>query len=169
MKIVGASEDCLETSEQQRHRQHVLTVMGKDRIQDVRITVAQPGEVSAWNQPSRQVVGAMQVEYRLLDGLQCAVRQSRLENAASHRQEVEVRWYRPLGAAHHEAGLQQRPVETAAVVADEHAGLADALPDRPEERILLVEVAEKVLGERQTVRLAPREPDEEGDGAGATG
>src|SRR5437016_853548 len=169
MKVVRASEDRLEASEQQRHRQNVLTVMGEDWIKDVGITVAQPGEVSARNQTSRQVVGAMQVEYCLLDGLQCAVRQSRLENAASHRQEVEVRWCPPLGAAHHEAGLQQRPVETTAVVADEHAGLADALSDRPEERILLVEVAEKVLGERQTVRLAPGEPDEEGDGAGATG
>src|SRR2546430_757618 len=32
-----------------------------------------------------------------------------------------------------------------------------------------IAVAEKVLGERQTVRLAPGKPDEEGDGAGATG
>jgi len=66
--------------------------VGEDRIKDVGITVAQPGEVSARNQTARQVVGAMQVEHRLLDGLQCAVRQSRLENAAGHGQEVEVWW-----------------------------------------------------------------------------
>jgi hypothetical protein len=65
--------------------------MGKDRIQHARITVAQPCEVPARDQTSRQVVRAMQVEYRLFNGLQRAVRQARPENAAGETQEVEVR------------------------------------------------------------------------------
>src|SRR5207302_5598538 len=60
----------------------------------------------------------------------------------------------------------QRPVEAATVVTDQHAGVADALADRPEQRALLVEVAEEILDERQSIPVAPGETDQKCDGAG---
>src|SRR5436309_8622984 len=60
------------------------------------------------------------------------------------------------------------PVETAAVVTYQHARIPDALPDRPQQRTLLVEVAEEILHQPQTVPVAPGEADHEGDRAGAT-
>src|SRR5713101_5344817 len=90
MKVVRTSKHCLEARQQQHHRQDVLAVMGEDRIEDIGITVAHPREVAARDQTPRQVIRAMQVEHRLLDGLQRAVRQAWPENAAGQREEIEV-------------------------------------------------------------------------------
>ena len=70
MKIVGTSQDCLEARQQQRHRHDILAVVGEDRIQDMGIAIAEPGEVPARDQTARQVIRAMQVEHDLLNGLQ---------------------------------------------------------------------------------------------------
>ena len=91
MKVVGAAQKCLEASEQQHHRQHVLAVVGEDRIEGIAIAVAQPREVPARDQTPWQVIRAMQVEDRLLDRLQGAVRQARPENAPGECEQVEMR------------------------------------------------------------------------------
>src|ERR1700682_2859284 len=147
MHLVGPSKQDREAREQQRHREHVLLVVTKDRLERSRVTLAKPREVAAPGLAAGQVVGAMQVEHTLLDGLQRTVRQTRPKDAPRQRQQVEMRWRWPLCPPHDEPGLQEWPVEAAAVVAHEDTRLVDALAHGPEQRLLLVEVAEEVLGE----------------------
>src|ERR1700682_3538107 len=78
-------------------------------------------------------------------------------------------WRGPYGTAQNQPSLQERPIKAAAVVADQHTGLADALTDRPQECLLLVEVAQKVLGEGQAVPVTPGETDQKSDRASAAG
>src|SRR2546421_5820199 len=69
MHFVGVAEHRLEARQQHHHGEHVLLVMVEDRAQHARVSLSQPREVAARDQAAGEVVGAMQVEHTLLDGL----------------------------------------------------------------------------------------------------
>src|SRR6267143_3970816 len=169
MHFVGAAEHRLEARQQHHHGEHILLVVDENWIQDARVTVSQPGEVAARDQAAGEVVGAMKVEHTLLDGLQRTVGQAGAKDPPREREQVEMRRRGPYRTPQNQPGLQERPVKAPPVVAHQHAGLADALAHRPQQRLFLVEVAEKVLGQGQSIPLPPRQTDEKGDGAGAAG
>ena len=69
MELVRTSKHRFEAWQQQGHRQDVLPVMGEDRIHDIGMTVAEPGEIAARDHCAGQIIGAMQVQHCLLDRL----------------------------------------------------------------------------------------------------
>src|SRR2546421_1509153 len=167
MHFVGVAEQRLEARQQHHHGEDILLVVDENRIQDAWATLSQPREVAARDQAAGKVVGAMQVEHTLLDGLQRTVGQAGAKDPPREREQVEMGRRGPYRTPQTQPGLQERPVKTPAVVAHQHAGLADAPAHRPEQRLFLVEVAEKILGQGQAVPFPPRQTDEKGDGAGA--
>src|ERR1700694_2840417 len=169
MHAGGPSKQCLEASEQQRHGEHVLLVVEEDRFEGARVALAQPREVTARDQAAGEIVGTMQVEHTLLDGLQRTVGQAWPKDPPRQREQVEVGRRRACRTSQNEPRLQEWPVKAAAVVADQHAGLADALAHCPQQRLLLVEVAQEVLSEGQSIPFPPGQADQKGDGAGPAG
>src|SRR3989442_14884121 len=73
VEITGSPEHCLETRQQQRHRQHILAVVAEDRVQNVGITIAKPGKVAARGQTPPQGIPAREIEHPLPPPLQGAV------------------------------------------------------------------------------------------------
>src|SRR5207302_3901968 len=103
VQVIGTPEHRFESGQQYHHREHVLAVVDEHRIEHARITVAQPGEIATRDHGARQIVGAMQVEHRLFNGLEGTVRQAGLEDSAGKREEIEV-WRRGpgwIGPLHH--------------------------------------------------------------------
>ena len=75
----------------------------------------------------------------------------------------------PAPAGQHEAGLQQRQVEAAAVERDDGARTGQQRLERRQQRRLVVEVTHEVLQHDQASVLHPRDADQERVGPGAAG
>ena len=123
------------------------------------------------NQVTGHIVVAKQFQQKLFGRLQPAVGPVFLVSGARSMQQVHMRQCRQRlrKAREPEARRQQRDVERFAVEADEVAGAADPAQRMREHCRLSGKAGQEILAQFHRVAANPRQPEHEGDGAGAAG